>query len=210
MENFHMHNRLQENSANTRSPLVDATIAVNNRHLEVENRDGNNKRRQREDGISQNHIGKENRYGNSRIQSSRPCGMGTICQEKKTIELRPPPPPDNSRNPLENMGNRSTIKISKNKKEHVGPWMLGKMLGKGTSGQVRLGKHERSGEYVAIKVLPKILLPGRAEYHENGDRIRQIGGSFSHGLEREVAVMKLMSHPNVIQLKEVWEGTSEV
>ena len=40
----------------------------------------------------------------------------------------------------------------------VGHWMLGKTLGEGTFGKVKLGVHLLTGERVAVKVLEKAVV----------------------------------------------------
>ncbi|KMU82089.1 hypothetical protein CISG_09619 [Coccidioides immitis RMSCC 3703] len=38
------------------------------------------------------------------------------------------------------------------RKTHIGPWQLGKTLGKGSTGRVRLAKHSVTGQAAAIKI----------------------------------------------------------
>src|ERR1700761_7249847 len=40
-------------------------------------------------------------------------------------------------------------------KAQVGPWLLGRTLGKGSSGRVRLAKHVETGQFAAIKIVGK-------------------------------------------------------
>mgnify|MGYP001579100900 len=37
----------------------------------------------------------------------------------------------------------------------VGPWRVGEGIGKGSSGRVRIARHTRTGEFAAIKRIPK-------------------------------------------------------
>lgn len=90
-------------------------------------------------------------------------------------------------------------------KAQVGPWLLGRTLGKGSSGRVRLARHFETGQLAAIKIVGK----GQQEGHDaNGQR--QIGGTLPQGLEREVVIMKLISHENVMGLLDVWENRGEL
>ena len=105
---------------------------------------------------------------------------------------------------------RSTIKVGRKKKEIVGPWIMGKMLGKGTSGEVRMAKHATTGQIAAIKRVKKHPPGLLVEYQGISGQVRKMGGTLPYGLEKEVAIMKLMDHPNVISLIDVWESGSEV
>lgn len=67
------------------------------------------------------------------------------------------------------------------------PW-LGKSLGQGTFGKVRLGTHMLTGEKVAIKILEK----EKIKDHSDVERVT-----------REIQILKIVRHPNVIQLYEV-------
>lgn len=97
------------------------------------------------------------------------------------------------------------LKHSKLRKDkaRVGPWLLGRTLGRGSSGRVRLAKHIETGRLAAIKIVGK----GK---HEKTPHEGQIGDSLTAGLEREVVIMKLIDHPNVMRLLDVWENSSEL
>lgn len=64
----------------------------------------------------------------------------------------------------------------------------GKNLGEGTFGKVKLATHILSGEKVAIKVLEK-------------DRIIDV--SDVERVSREIHILKLLRHNNIVQLYEV-------
>lgn len=112
----------------------------------------------------------------------------------------------------------STILSNKGKrKTHVGPWQLGKTLGKGATGRVRLAKHAVTGQTAAIKIVSKksaamvqsesIAAMDRNVSHFNGfSTARQM----PCGIEREVVIMKLIEHSNVISLYDVWENRGEL
>lgn len=82
---------------------------------------------------------------------------------------------------------------SKKTKAHVGPWRLGRTLGRGSSGRVRLAKHNVTGQLAAVKIVPKSVV-----------------SSAKYGIEREVVIMKLIEHPNVMALYDVWENKGEL
>ncbi|KAI9875894.1 MAG: hypothetical protein M1830_007823 [Pleopsidium flavum] len=105
------------------------------------------------------------------------------------------------------------------RKTHVGPWQLGKTLGKGATGRVRLAKHALTGQFAAIKIVSKksaalvqstslsgmdTMVTGPPVVGSNGGRLMPFG------IEREVVIMKLIEHPNIINLYDVWENRGEL
>lgn len=92
---------------------------------------------------------------------------------------------------------------SKRTKAHIGPWQLGRTLGRGSSGRVRLAKHNESGKLAAVKIVPKsqIVDPSTGLASKNSE---------TFGIEREVIIMKLIEHPNIMTLYDVWENKGEL
>ncbi|KAI8376998.1 kinase-like domain-containing protein [Blakeslea trispora] len=83
--------------------------------------------------------------------------------------------------PIMSPGNR--------RRKDVGDYWLGKTLGRGSSGRVKIGIHKITGEKVAIKIISKSHLAANA--------------SVEKAVKREIAVMKLISHPNIMSLLDV-------
>ncbi|KAJ5249200.1 hypothetical protein N7468_000651 [Penicillium chermesinum] len=103
------------------------------------------------------------------------------------------------------------------RKTHVGPWQLGRTLGKGATGRVRLAKHAVTGQTAAIKIVSKkSAAMVQSESIAAMDRNVSNFSGFStarqmpSGIEREVVIMKLIEHPNVISLYDVWENRGEL
>jgi hypothetical protein len=98
------------------------------------------------------------------------------------------------------------------RKVMVGHWRLGRTLGKGSSGRVRLAKHAFTGQYAAVKIVGKdsnaVLLSNK----ELGkiDMSKAQNKVLPFGIEREVVIMKLIEHPNVMSLYDVWENRGEL
>ena len=78
----------------------------------------------------------------------------------------------------------------KSNRKEFGNYIIGKTLGEGTFGKVKLGTHKITGENVAIKILEK-------------DKISDIADT--ERVLREIHILKLIRHPNVVQLYEIIE-----
>ncbi|ORY89975.1 hypothetical protein BCR43DRAFT_480777 [Syncephalastrum racemosum] len=76
----------------------------------------------------------------------------------------------------------------------IGDYYVGKTLGKGASGRVKLGVHRVTGEQVAIKIISKSHLMANP--------------TIEKAVRREVAIMKLINHPNVMGLIDVIDDDS--
>ncbi|XP_021345181.1 serine/threonine-protein kinase BRSK2-like isoform X2 [Mizuhopecten yessoensis] len=74
--------------------------------------------------------------------------------------------------------------------QYVGPYKLEKTLGKGQTGLVKLGVHCVSGKRVAIKIVNR----------------EKLSESVLMKVEREIAIMKLIEHPHVLGLYNVYEN----
>ena len=102
-------------------------------------------------------------------------------------------------------------------KRLVGPWNLGATLGTGSTGRVRKARHVLTGQIAAVKIMSKTeaasmrstsvmqmdtkLAPGA----------HQADGNFlPFGLEREIVIMKLIDHPNIVKLYDLWENRGEM
>lgn len=114
----------------------------------------------------------------------------------------------------------STASSTRQLKTHIGPWQLGKTLGKGSSARVRLARHRVSHQLVAIKIVAKsTAYMTQAGSLANLDNIdyKNLNAVADGGLrrmplaiEREVAILKLIRHPNIIELLDIWENRSEM
>lgn len=78
----------------------------------------------------------------------------------------------------------------------VGPYTLSTTLGKGNYGVVKLGRHERSGEEFAVKVVEKRVLED--DLPVNMD------------IRREMSILRALCHPNIVALTEVMVSKSKV
>ena len=65
---------------------------------------------------------------------------------------------------------------------------LGKTLGKGTFGKVKLGTHQITKEKAAIKILDKSMIKDASDLER---------------VNREISILKKLRHPHVVQLFDV-------
>ncbi|XP_068610432.1 serine/threonine-protein kinase BRSK2-like [Brachionichthys hirsutus] len=75
--------------------------------------------------------------------------------------------------------------------QYVGPYRLEKTLGKGQTGLVKLGVHCITGQKVAIKIVNR----------------EKLSESVLMKVEREIAILKLIEHPHVLKLHDVYENS---
>jgi serine/threonine-protein kinase HSL1 (negative regulator of Swe1 kinase) len=107
---------------------------------------------------------------------------------------------------------------SKKRKSCIGPWQLGKTLGSGATARVRKARHTTTGQIAAVKIVQKKsailsqagslkdLDEAEAALPDPGDGSRRM----PIGIEREVAIMKLVQHPNIMRLYDIWENRTEM
>jgi hypothetical protein len=100
----------------------------------------------------------------------------------------------------------------------IGPWRLGKTLGRGATARVRLARHVHTRQEAAVKIVQKknaqisqagslaALDKAMAALPETTDGLRRM----PVGIEREVAIMKLIEHPNIMKLYDIWENRHEM
>lgn len=77
----------------------------------------------------------------------------------------------------------------------IGHYVLGRTIGEGTFGKVKLGTHILTGEKVAVKILEK-------------DRIAEVADV--ERVAREIHILKMLRHPNIIQLYEIIETPKQL
>lgn len=95
----------------------------------------------------------------------------------------------------------------------IGPWKLGRTLGRGSTGRVRLAKNINSGKLAAVKIVPKSNFKKleNPKYKRNSvDSSGSVKDRLPYGIEREIIIMKLISHPNIMGLYDVWENKNDL
>lgn len=89
--------------------------------------------------------------------------------------------------PEKNMEKKGTILMNR--------YELGKLLGQGTFAKVYHAKNLSSGQSVAIKIIDK-------------EKVLRVG--MINQIKREISVMRLVRHPNVVQLYEVMASKTKI
>lgn len=93
----------------------------------------------------------------------------------------------------------------------MGPWNLGPTIGKGATGRVRKAKHALTGQFAAVKIVSKRSAALVQSTSLAGlDTMANGKNRMPFGIEREVVIMKLIEHPNVMNLYDVWENRGEL
>jgi serine/threonine protein kinase len=107
---------------------------------------------------------------------------------------------------------------ARRRKTHIGPWQLGQTIGKGGTSRVRKVRHVVTGEPAVAKIIPKAVadknrsmsLANLVKSAEQGDPSLAGGKVIPFGLEREIVIMKLLNHRNIVRLFDVWENRNEL
>ncbi|XP_053504192.1 serine/threonine-protein kinase MARK2 isoform X6 [Ictalurus furcatus] len=84
---------------------------------------------------------------------------------------------------------RNSLATAADEQPHIGKYRLLKTIGKGNFAKVKLARHVLTGKEVAVKIIDKT----------------QLNSSSLQKLFREVRIMKLLNHPNIVKLFEVIE-----
>ncbi|KAI1886351.1 hypothetical protein AGOR_G00213100 [Albula goreensis] len=98
-----------------------------------------------------------------------------------------PPTKSSSRQSLPRC--RNSVASASDDHPHVGNYRLLKTIGKGNFAKVKLARHVLTGREVAVKIIDKT----------------QLNPTSLQKLFREVRIMKILNHPNIVKLFEVIE-----
>ena len=139
-------------------------------------------------------------------------------KNKRVSQISSEAPSENKRNSTISTASTNASQGGRKRKQHVGPWLLGATVGKGGTARVRKVKHKFTGQLGVAKIIPvavaerarAISLANLVDSAENGDPSLDFGRQIPLGLEREIAIMKLLKHPNIVRLYDVWENRNEM
>ena len=90
-------------------------------------------------------------------------------------------------NYVENYNKKEDEENNDNEK-YIGSYIIGKTIGEGTFGKVKLATHKFTNENVAIKILDK------SKMEEEDDVLR---------VQQEISILKRLKHKNIVQLYEI-------
>lgn len=107
---------------------------------------------------------------------------------------------------------------TRRRKTHIGPWQLGRTIGRGGCSRVRLVRHSGTGQFGAAKIISKataekvraLSLANLIQSAEHDSTLYPDGKVIPFGLEREICIMKLLDHPNIVRLYDIWENHNEL
>ncbi|KAJ5127204.1 hypothetical protein N7448_007983 [Penicillium atrosanguineum] len=85
----------------------------------------------------------------------------------------------------------------------TGQWALGKTIGAGSMGKVKLAKNIETGEQVAVKIVPRLS----TEEHRNSRESERADRSKEIRTAREAAIVSLTSHPFICGMRDVVRTT---
>ncbi|KAI9263746.1 kinase-like domain-containing protein [Sporodiniella umbellata] len=98
--------------------------------------------------------------------------------------------------PIPTENQKSTVTIAYKKPKEIGSYFLGKTIGHGASGKVKLGIHKHTGVKVAMKMIPRSdLLSSTVNFK---------------CVQRELAVLQLLNHPNIVSLHQVLQDADYI
>ncbi|KAF4537662.1 hypothetical protein BFW01_g11178 [Lasiodiplodia theobromae] len=107
---------------------------------------------------------------------------------------------------------------SSRRKTHIGPWQLGKTIGEGGCSRVRAVRHSVTGQLGAAKIISKktadkVKAQSLLNLYKSAETDPKLAAhmkAMPFGLEREIVIMKLLNHSNIVKLFDVWENRSEL
>jgi len=120
------------------------------------------------------------------------------------------------------ISNASSTGSNGGRKRTIGQWQLGRTIGRGGCSTVRLVRHVVTGQQGAVKIISRKMaeqvraqsLANLAASQEKSVQDLVAAGKMlappPPGLMREIAIMKLLDHPNIVRLFDVWESHNEL
>ncbi|KAJ3238280.1 hypothetical protein HDU81_008104 [Chytriomyces hyalinus] len=114
-------------------------------------------------------------------------------------------------------GSKLAGRLAKDSSPRIGPYIVGKTLGVGSTGRVKLGTHVDTQQRVAIKIIPKDSITRKESTSSlestspgSSPPASPKESKLNEKTEREITIMKLIQHPNVMQLYDVYETEKEL
>ena len=124
--------------------------------------------------------------GTAKGETNTTAGAASTAQAKASSSAEPDQYPEGTRLGHYVLGKLNIFFNTK---------IIGKALGKGTFGKVKMASHTLTGEKVAVKILEKSRIKDKKDIER---------------ISREIKILKKVRHPNIIQLYEIIETESEL
>ncbi|KAJ5491203.1 Protein kinase kin1 [Penicillium diatomitis] len=133
----------------------------------------------------------------ARTESSRRHHQRTPSTQPRENELAPVDSAPASASAPGQPKRRTTISTP------TGNWALGKTIGAGSMGKVKLAKNIETGEQVAVKIVPRLS----TEEHKSPRETERADRSKEIRTAREAAIVSLTNHPYICGMRDVVRTT---
>lgn len=198
--------------ATVRSPLAEVAHRINSPVTYVDQQYAQKPRYEQIDPI---HAQQEALATHHTGRSANPVVHKHVA-DANTASARPPE--DDKRLSQASYASTSSSRSKKNYKTHIGPWQLGRTLGKGSSARVRLCRHNVTNQLAAVKIVNRRMaylvqdssLAALSKWDSALPNLPDGQMRVPMAIEREVAILKLIEHPNIMKLYDIWENRSEM
>ncbi|KAM0260620.1 hypothetical protein ACHAQJ_002683 [Trichoderma viride] len=202
---------MAEYISKTRSPLAETTNRGNT-SFPTQDYQSHKERHNQSDATQY-----RGQYTDQNIQPD-PRGQAMAYDAYNPAVQRPPQPVEAAKRLSQaSYASTSSSQSRKNYKTHIGPWQLGKTLGKGSSARVRLCRHSITHQLAAVKIVNRRMAylvqdSSLAALSKWDSSLPEVNGEMRVpvAIEREVAILKLIEHPNIMKLYDIWENRSEI
>ncbi|TKA81468.1 hypothetical protein B0A55_02940 [Friedmanniomyces simplex] len=135
-----------------------------------------------------------------------PSSRRSESQDRPTNGASTPTPAPNTNGAASTTGESRSAATSGNPRRRTtidattGHWDLGKTIGAGSMGKVKLARNKETGEQVAVKIVPRQSTDG--EHHTQAERDRA-DRSKEVRTAREAAIVTLVDHPYICGMRDV-------
>jgi serine/threonine-protein kinase HSL1 (negative regulator of Swe1 kinase) len=201
----------QQSNHRRRNPLGDGTATANVNNFKSKSDQKEKSPIKPDNSVPMNESLVANRTVAARHTTNSP-------KNQRISQISSAAPSDSKRNSFISTTSTNASGTGRKRKTHIGPWQLGSTVGKGGTARVRKVRHAMTGQIGVAKIIPvamaerarAISLANLVHSAERGDPTLHFDKAMPLGLEREIAIMKLLDHPNIVKLYDVWENKNEM
>ncbi|OJJ49740.1 hypothetical protein ASPZODRAFT_58243 [Penicilliopsis zonata CBS 506.65] len=131
--------------------------------------------------------------------SADPAAAGPVMSDAVAVAAAPTPNATTSGTSYLHPSNSTQAKRRTTITTPTGQWALGKTIGAGSMGKVKLAKSLETGEQVAIKIVPR---QSSSEEHRNSRDAERADRSKEIRTAREAAIVSLVHHPYICGMRD--------